>query len=153
MRAHIVNKYAFQQSIEKENKLDSKTELSKEDFELIEVAKETADRLHVDDVHEVAAALRTKDKTVFSGIHFETYVDWADVCGEVAAICTAVSHGHREFEAIVAIWGNGKGEYILLSPCGRCHEVIYGFNKNTWVIVGSLNHPYKVRVSDLLPLK
>lgn len=76
----------FQQSVEKENKLDSKTELSKEDFELIEVAKETADRLHVDDVHEVAAALRTKDKAVFNGIHFETDVDWANVCGEVAGV-------------------------------------------------------------------
>jgi len=64
-----------------------------------------------------------------------------------------LSHGHREFETIVAIWGNGKGEYVLLSPCGRCREVIYGFNKDTWVIVDSLNHPYKVRVSDLLPLK
>lgn len=131
----------------------SKTNLNEEDFELIEEAKEAADRLHVDDVHEVAAALRTVDEKVFTGIHIEANVGFADVCGEVAAICTAVSHGHRNFKTIVAVWGDGKGSYELLSPCGRCRELISDFNKNTWVIVGSLKQPYKVKVSDLLPLK
>ena len=133
--------------------MKSETELGKEDLELIEAAKEAADRLHVDDVHEVAAALRTRDKKVFTGIHIEAGVGFADVCGEVAAICTAVSHGSRDFEAIVAIWGDGKGSYRLLSPCGRCREIISDFNKDTWVIVGSLEHPYKVKILDLLPLK
>ncbi len=133
--------------------MEPRTALSKEDFELIEAAQEAADRLHVDDVHEVAAAVRTRDKKIFTGIHIEASVGYADVCGEVAAICTAVSHGYRDFEAIVAIWGDGKGIYELLSPCGRCREVISDFSKDTWVIVGSLEHPYKVKVSDLLPLK
>ena len=138
---------------EDEKAVKSKTQLSEEDYELIEAAKETADRLHIDDVHEVAAALRTTDKKVFTGIHIEAGVGFADVCGEVATICTAVSHGSRDFEAIVAIWGDGKGSYRLLSPCGRCREIISDFNQDTWVIVGSLDHPYKVKVSDLLPLK
>ena len=133
--------------------MKSKTQLSREDFELIEAAKETADRLHVDDIHEVAAAVRTNDKRTFTGIHIDASVGFADVCGEVAAICTAISDGARDFEVIVAVWGDGKGKYELLSPCGRCREVISDFNKDTWVIVGSLEHPYKVRVSDLLPLK
>jgi len=133
--------------------LESKTELNQEDHKLIDAAKEAADRLHVDDVHEVAAALRTKDKKLFTGIHIDANVGFADVCGEVAAICTAVSHGHRDFEAIVAVWGDGKGSYRLLSPCGRCREITSDFNRDMWVIVGSLEHPYKVRISDLLPLK
>lgn len=133
--------------------MESKTKLTEEDLELMEAAKETADRLHVDDVHEVAAALRTTGKKVFTGIHIEASVGFADVCGEVAAICTAISQGCRNFEAIVAIWGDGKGTYKLLSPCGRCRELISDFSKDTWVIVGSLEHPYKAKVSDLLPLK
>ena len=133
--------------------MNSKTRLSREDFELIEAAKETADRLHVDDIHEVAAAVRTKDKKTFTAIHINSSVGFADVCGEVAAICTAISHGSRDFEAVVAVWGDGKGKYELLSPCGRCREVISDFNKDAWVIVGSLENPYKMRISDLLPLK
>ena len=133
--------------------MESKTELGKEDFELIKAAKEAADQLHVDDLHEVAAAVRTKDMKIFTGIHIEASVGYADVCGEVAAICVAVSHGYRDFKAIAAVWGDGKGSYELLRPCGRCREVISDFNKDTWVIIGSLEHPYKVKASDLLPLK
>lgn len=134
-------------------KTESASGLCKEDYELIEAAKETADRLHLDDIHEVAAALRTESKEIFTGIHTNANVGFADVCGEVAAICHAVAHGHRDLEAIVAVWGDGRGNYRLLSPCGRCREVISDFNEETWVIVGSLDDPYKVRVSDLLPLK
>ena len=128
-------------------------DLTKQDLELIEQAKETADKLHVDDVSEVAAALRTKDGKVFTGIHFDANVGFADVCGEVAAICHAVAHGYREYDSIVAIWGDGKGNYRLLSPCGRCREVISDFGMDIWVIVGTLENPYKLKISELLPLK
>lgn len=128
-------------------------ELTKQDLELIEQAKQTADILHVDDVSEVAAALRTKDGKIFTGIHFDANVGFADVCGEVAAICHAVAHGFREYDSIVAIWGDGKGNYRLLSPCGRCREVISDFSLDIWVIVGTLEKPYKLKISELLPLK
>ncbi len=134
-------------------KTESASSLCKEDYELIEAAKETADRLHLDDIHEVAAALRTKSDEIYTGIHTNANVGFADVCGEVAAICHALAHSHRDIETIVAIWGDGRGSYRLLSPCGRCREVISDFNEEAWVIVGSLDDPYKVRVSDLLPLK
>jgi cytidine deaminase len=133
--------------------VDSRTELDKEDFDLIRAAKETADRLHVDDIHTVAAALRTKDKKVFTGIHTNASCGFADVCGEVAALCHALAHGYRDFEAIVAVWGDGKGTYELMSPCGRCRQLISDFGGNIWIIVGSLEHPYKVTAADLLPLK
>ena len=130
-----------------------KMELTKQDLELIEQAKVTADRLHVDDIHEVAAALRTKDGKIFTGIHFDANVGFADVCGEVATICHAVAHGYREYDSIVAIWGDGKENYKLLSPCGRCREVISDFGMDIWVIVGNLEKPYKLKISELLPLK
>lgn len=134
-------------------KTESASSLCKEDYELIEAAKETADRLYLDEIHEVAAALRTKSKEIFTGIHTNANVGFADICGEVAAICHALAHGHRDIETIVAVWGDGRGNYRLLSPCGRCREVISDFNERAWVIVGSLDDPYKVRMSDLLPLK
>ncbi len=133
--------------------MESKIKLSEEDFELIEAAKKTADSFHLDDVHEVASALRTTSKKIYTGIHTNANVGFADVCGEVAAICHAVAHGDRKFETIVAIWGDGKGKYELLSPCGRCRELISDFSLDTWVIVGSLDDPFKVKISDLIPMK
>ena len=133
--------------------METHTNLSEEDLELIEAAKETSDRLHIDDVHEVAAALRTRDKKIFTGIHMDANVGFADVCGEVAAICHAVAHGYRNYEAIVALIADGEGGYRILSPCGRCREVISDFSEDIWVILGTLEEPFKVMVSDLLPMK
>lgn len=127
--------------------------LAEEDWELLEEAKEAAVRLYVAGRHEVAAAVRTREGLVFTGIHIETSVDWADICGEVAAICCMVGAGHRDLDTIAAVWKDPEGAFFLLSPCGRCREVISEFNREAWVVVGCIDHPYKVRVSGLLPLR
>ena len=128
-------------------------ELTHDDEELIRGAKSTADALHLDGIHEVAAALRTASGAVFTGIHIEASVGYADVCGEVAALCNMVSAGSRDLHSIVAVSGNGRGAYELLAPCGRCRELISDFSSEAWVIVGTLERPYKVRIRELMPLK
>jgi cytidine deaminase len=129
-----------------------KAGLTAKDHALVEAAKETYDRLYVKDRHEVAAALRTRGGKVFTGIHIEASVGFADVCGEVSAICHALAHGERDYEAIVALWKKGD-VFELPSPCGRCRELISDFGKDTWVIMGTPEAPYKVRMGELLPLK
>jgi cytidine deaminase len=64
-----------------------------------------------------------------------------------------VSGGQRELDTIVAIYGDGRGNHWLLAPCGRCRELISDFNRDAMVIVGSLDAPQKVRISELLPMK
>lgn len=130
-----------------------RTDLSIQDIELLEKAVSTSDQLYVEGKHEVAAAVRTSEGLVFSGIHIETQVDWADICGEVAAICCMISSGYRDIETIVAVWRSPKNEHFLLSPCGRCREIIFEMNREAWVIVGTIEKPYKVRISKLLPLR
>ncbi len=92
-------------------------ELTKKDSELIEEAKRTFDQLFLPGVHEVAAALQTTSGEVFCGIHIQADVGFADVCGEVAAICHMVAHGHRDLNTIVAVHGDDQGHYQILSPC------------------------------------
>jgi cytidine deaminase len=128
-------------------------ELSTQDHKLIEKAIQTADELYLEGVHEVAAALRTASGQVFRGIHIEADVGFADVCGEVAAICCMVSGGRRDLDTIVAVVRKEGGGHRLCAPCGRCREVISDFNARAWVIVGTLEKPYKMSVSELLPLK
>jgi cytidine deaminase len=128
-------------------------ELEAADRELIDHAKEALLRLYMKGRHEVAAAVRTASGEVFAGIHIEAAVGFADVCGEIAAICHAVAHGCRDVDAIVALTGDESGKVQLMAPCGRCREVISDFNKNAWVIVGTMDRPYKMRAAELLPLK
>jgi cytidine deaminase len=129
-----------------------KASLTAEDHALVEAAIETYHRLYVKDRHEVTAALRTRSGNIYTGIHIDASVGFADVCGEVSAICHALAHGERDYETIVALWRRGD-KFELPSPCGRCRELISDFSKETWVIMGTPEAPYKLRVGELLPLK
>jgi cytidine deaminase len=128
-------------------------ELDSNDRELIDAAHETRKRLYLKGRHEVASALRTTSGEIFAGIHIEADVGFADVCGEVAAICHALAHGHQDIETIVALGGGAPNDPDIMAPCGRCREVISCFNREAWVIVGTIARPFKVRVAELLPLK
>jgi len=137
-------------------------ELNEQDAEVLRRAIEASDRLYVRGIQEVAAAVRTTTGQIFSGIHFETSTGFANVCGEIAAICCMVSAGHRDLDTIAAVWRASNGKRHLLPPCGRCREVISDFNPDAWVIVttmqdhwdiAAINRPGKVRIADLLPLK
>jgi cytidine deaminase len=138
------------------------TELNEQDMEVLRYAIEASNRLYVRGIQEVGAAVRTTAGQIFSGIHFETSTGFANVCGEIAAICCMVSAGHRDLDTIAAVWRDANGEHYLLPPCGRCREVISDFNPDAWVIVttmqnhwevAAINRPAKVRIVDLLPLK
>ena len=138
------------------------TELTEPDRAVLQQAVDASDRLYVQGVQEVGAALRTSGGQTFSGIHFETATGFANVCGEVAAICCMVAAGHRDLEIVAAVWRDPEGQHYLLPPCGRCREVISDFNPQAWVIVttmsdhwdaAAIQHPMKVRVAELLPLR
>lgn len=128
-------------------------ELINQDRELLQAAIETSDRLYHKGISEVAAAVRTRSSLVYPAIHIETKINGAIVCGEVAALCWMVAAGHRDLDMVAAVWRDPDGKHFLLSSCGNCREVIFEFNRDAWVVVGSLEDPYKVRVSELLPLR
>ena len=138
------------------------SELSEQDTEVLSRAIEASDRLYVRGIQEVGAAVRTISGAIFAGIHFETSTGFANVCGEIAAICCMVAAGHRDLATVAAVWRDSDGKHYLLPPCGRCREVISDFNPDAWVItttaqdhwdVGAIQHPGKVRIAELLPLK
>jgi cytidine deaminase len=138
------------------------TELTEADRAVLQAAIDAADRLYVQGIQEVGAALRTTDGQIFSGIHFETATGFANVCGEVAAICCMVAAGHRNLAIVAAVWRDPEGKHYLLPPCGRCREVISDFNPEACVIIttmpdhwdaAAIEHPMKVRVAELLPLR
>lgn len=135
---------------------------SEEDAKLLVMAIAASDRLYLKGVQEVGAAVLTTSREVFSAIHFETSSGYANICGEVAAICVMVAAGHRDLVAVAAVWRSPEGKHFLLPPCGRCRDVISDFNPAARIIITShpnhwdedaILHPVVVRVGDLLPLK
>lgn len=61
--------------------------LDEQDIEVLAGARAASDRLYVQGIQEVGAAVRTAGGEIYSAIHFETSGGFANVCGEVAAIC------------------------------------------------------------------
>ena len=123
--------------------------ISKEDKNLIEVAKEIilkSKAIDLVDTAEVGAALITKKGNIFSGVSIGFYCGMGS-CGEYQAIGSMVSNGEKEIKTIVAVDENGK----IIPPCGKCCEMISQAckkNKNTEVIISKTK---KVKLKELLP--
>jgi len=123
--------------------------ISKEDKNLIEVAKEIilkSKAIDLVDTAEVGAALITKKGNIFSGVSIGFYCGMGS-CGEYQAIGSMVSNGEKEIKTIVAVDENGK----IIPPCGKCREMISQAckkNKNTEVIISKTK---KVKLKELLP--
>lgn len=95
---------------------------------------------------EVAAALLTAGGNVYTGVCIDTSSSLG-FCAEHAAAAEMLKAREAEVEMIVAV--NSRGD--VLSPCGRCRELLWQLhprNSQTHVILS----PNRMRrLSELLP--
>lgn len=122
--------------------------LSNQDQELIQLAKTLVKNESIPggNIGSVAAALRTKDGDVFSGVCLHL-VCGLGFCAEHTAIATAVSQKNNvKIDTIVAVGSAG-----IVAPCGRCRElmnVLAEQSSETQVIISATE---KLSLSKLLP--
>lgn len=99
----------------------------------------------------VGAALLTDDGTVFTGANVENVSYGLTICAERAAVCAAVSAGHRQIAAIAVVASTG-----IVAPCGACRQVLAEFAApDMRVIMQDLADPgatRTVRLAELLPM-
>jgi cytidine deaminase len=124
-------------------------ELTDQDLELIEKAKSMISK-RKSKRSSVAAALRTKNNKIFTGINIDIEASApCSICAEYAAIAAMATEGEQDIETIVAV--SCKNNYAVLPPCGKCRQLIKEFG-NPYVIV-EVNHKLKkVRLNQLYPL-
>ncbi|MCM0677800.1 cytidine deaminase [Micromonospora phytophila] len=96
--------------------------------------------------HTVAAAGRSADGRVFTGVN--VYHFTGGPCAEVVAIGAAATQGVTELETIVAVGDRGRG---VIPPCGRCRQVLLDYFPGVRVIVGPTDALRVVPVGELLP--
>lgn len=95
---------------------------------------------------EVGSALITDKGNVYTGVSIHAACG-IGFCAEHAAIADMIKRGESRISKIVALDGDG----VILSPCGRCREIIFQINhKNTEtdVIVGNNK---LMKIKKLLP--
>ncbi|MFF5173123.1 cytidine deaminase family protein [Micromonospora sp. NPDC000089] len=96
--------------------------------------------------HTVAAAVRTVDGRVFTGVNVFHFT--GGPCAELVALGAAATQGAGELETIVAVGDRGRG---VLAPCGRCRQVLADYFPSIRVIVGPMDGLHAASIGDLLP--
>ena len=69
----------------------------------------------------VGSALLTEDNSIFLGCNVENASYGLTICAERVALTSAVSVGHKSFQAIAIVADE------LAAPCGACRQVLAEF--------------------------
>ena len=97
----------------------------------------------------VGAALLCKDGSVFTGCNVENAAYGSTICAERTALVKAVSEGHRDDFAALAITGQGD-DYCW--PCGACRQMLYEFAPDLRLLVGRKDGQFvAVSLQELFP--
>ena len=94
----------------------------------------------------VACALETVSGIVYTGICIDVPCS-IGLCAEQAAIAEMLKHGETKIKRIVAVYEDGS----ILSPCGRCRELISQLDLDNENTVVAINNDQKVTLKELLP--
>ena len=120
------------------------------DQALVELAFTMLDRAYVPySRFPVGAALLCAGGTVFTGCNVENAAYGSTICAERTALVTAVSEGHRDDFARLAVVGRGD-DYCW--PCGACRQMLFEFAPDLTVLVARGDHEFvTLPLRELLP--
>ena len=109
-------------------RLAQQSELEKEDYELVELARKSTDDAYAPfSRFHVGAALRLKNGIVVTGCNQENSVTPLTLCAERTAIFSSqAQYPNTPIEALAIAARNVNGEFVKepISPCGSCRQVI-----------------------------
>jgi len=120
------------------------------DRELVDLAFSMLERSYVPySRFPVGAALLCEDGTVFTGCNVENAAYGSTICAERTALVKAVSEGHRDDFARIAIAGRSE-DYCW--PCGACRQMLYEFAPDLTVLVARGDGDFvSFKLHELLP--
>jgi cytidine deaminase len=102
--------------------------LDETDHALIEAANEILARHYRPFWHMVAAAIRSRDGRIWTGVHLGATVGRLSICAEPIAFGRAVLEGDGTVDTIVAVRHpkpeETDREMAVVSPCGACRELL-----------------------------
>jgi cytidine deaminase len=136
--------------------LSNEAALTASDHELIGVAVQTLERHYRTFWHTVAAAIRSRDGRIWTGIHIGATVGRLAVCAEAVALGRAILEGDASIASVVAVRHPKPDELhrelAVVSPCGACREMIVDHAPDAMAILRVGGILTKLPIGDLLPL-
>jgi cytidine deaminase len=126
------------------------------DHELIAAANAVLEQHYRPFWHMVAAAIRSQDGRIWTGLHIGTTVGRLSVCAEAIAFGRAVLDGDGTIDTAVAVRHpkpeEVDRELVVVPPCGACREMILDHAPRAMVIVKDADVLIKLPIRTLLPL-
>ena len=130
--------------------------LSEADHALVEAARATIARHYRPFWHMVAAALRSRDGRIWTGLHLGATVGRMQVCAEAIAVGRVILEGDGTIECAVAVRHPKEHEalqdIVVVPPCGACREMLTDFDPDAEIIVPGAEGLVRVKLPYLLPL-
>ena len=130
--------------------------LTDEDHELIAAANDVLTRHYRLHWHTVAAAIRSRDGRIWTGVHIGATVGRLSVCAEAVAFGRAVLEGDGTIATAVAVRHpkpeETDRELAVVAPCGACREMMVDYSPEATVILRAPEGLVKLPVRGLLPL-
>jgi cytidine deaminase len=132
------------------------TPLTTADEALVEAARAALAQHYKPFWHMVAAAMRSRDGRIWTGIHLGATVGRMQVCAEAIALGRIILEGDGSIECAVAVRHPKPHEHdqslAVVPPCGACREIMTDFDPGATVIVPAAAGLRKLALRSLLPL-
>src|SRR6201996_5746675 len=113
--------------------------LTDSDHELIAAANAVLERHYRPFWHMVAAAIRSRDGRIWTGLHIGATVGRLSVCAEAVAFGRALLDGDGTIQTAVAVRHpkpeEEDRELAVVPPCGACREMILDHCPDALVIM------------------
>lgn len=114
------------------------------ELQVIAAAESLAASLDTDRNHTVAAAVTDTHGRIHTGVNVHHFT--GGPCAELVAIGAAAAAGAGPLVTIAAAGNDDRG---LLSPCGRCRQVILDLHPDALVAIPGANH---AEPADITPI-
>ena len=132
------------------------TALSDADQALLDAARQVLRQHYRPFWHTVAAAFRSQDGRVWTGLHLGATVGRLSICAEAVALGRAILDGDGTVECAVAVRHPKPDEPIqemkVVTPCGACREMLLDHAPAALIIVPGPDGLRRMPITELLPL-
>jgi cytidine deaminase len=122
---------------------------------VLEAARATLLRHYRPFWHTVAAAIRSRDGRIWTGLHLGATVGRLSICAEPVALGRALLEGDGTADIVVALRHPKPSENLrdiaIVPPCGACRDLLMDHAPEAWVILPGPQGPLKLPLHALLP--
>lgn len=125
--------------------------LNKKDYRLLEIAKKHAKQHYRKGITSMAAALRTKNGSIFTGVNVKYKKVWKCICAEGVVIAKAIEAGETEFDSIVTVKHSPEdNDFTVVNMCGECRQIAI-FHSPLRVISANNEKVTSVPIEEVFP--